>query len=336
MQTDPPTHSLNNSIARSFTTHPGLITSPSSQRGMSGHPQQQYQQSQRHQQHQRYDAYTDHNDSRHLHQQHEQYGYNDSHIEHRQLGPSDSASQAGDVTEEMRDARDGVQAYGAYDGQAYYPYDGRPHYDNMARPETRDRQQYNSYPYPPRQSDGDDSDEASFMDGDTRIGSFQQHAKGGAYQPSWAPQNNARHSVNDEDDDNNGYNYGYPPTNPYTYDNDSKQDLYPSTPDDGGILGRLRARNAVKADSSSNSNYKRPHWLKRQIWDSSPTEQKIANHKKGIGVQDRPWACWVFAAIIVAVFCVELAQSVSRLSTSAIVRSLKPMYDLLQTGSTDR
>lgn len=56
---------------------------------------------------------------------------------------------------------------------------------------------------------------------------------------------------------------------------------------------------------------KRPNVWLRQIRDTTPLEQKIYNHKHGIGVQERAWACYVLSVILVIVFIVELVKSVS-------------------------
>lgn len=76
--------------------------------------------------------------------------------------------------------------------------------------------------------------------------------------------------------------------------------------------------NVLARMTGENQCQKRPHVLLRQIRDTTPLEQKIANHRAGIGVQNRPWACWVIAVVLGIVMIIELVKSVSRsIQTSA-------------------
>lgn len=97
----------------------------------------------------------------------------------------------------------------------------------------------------------------------------------------------------------------YPPPPRYdTPDTDEKGDPFTEGKDDS----------RVSTVSGRNRSGKRPNVWLRQLRDTTPLEEKIKNHKNGIGIQDRPWACWVIALILVVVFIVELIKSVSRLS----------------------
>lgn len=91
----------------------------------------------------------------------------------------------------------------------------------------------------------------------------------------------------------------YPPSQPYDHPDEKADD----GDDDGKGAGLLAV---VKRKSN-----KRPNVWLRQIRDTTPLEQKIYNHKHGIGVQERAWACYVLSVILVIVFIVELVKSVS-------------------------
>jgi hypothetical protein len=71
----------------------------------------------------------------------------------------------------------------------------------------------------------------------------------------------------------------------------------------GGLLSNLK--------NGEERSGKRPNVFLRQFRDTTPLEDKIKNHKAGIGVQKRPWACWTIAVVLVVVFVVELVKSVS-------------------------
>ena len=46
--------------------------------------------------------------------------------------------------------------------------------------------------------------------------------------------------------------------------------------------------------------------LQRLFWDTTPTERKIWEHQRGIGIQARPWACWILSVTMTIVLIVEL------------------------------
>ena len=305
-----------------------------------------------------FDAYSQH------HQQHQQYtttdssssngydhpGYSDEHdygvgsssqtappsqrqylARHGTLRPADSVSQAGDDDDD-RGAADDVD----YANQREYRPTSQSRYDQYARPNDA---------YNRRQSSDEDDDAGSMVDGDTVVDRNRPRSRG--------------HNKYDSYSDpyaNNAY-YG---NSPYGYGNavggasDSKRTLggfdHADVPLDdmgrksgeagrdaesGGIMERLRAKNRLKADVAldRSASYERPHWLMRQLYDNSPTEQKIANHRRGIGVQSRPWLCYVFGTIIVIVLAVELAQSAQRtgkvIQTSPLNYMIGPSSELL-------
>lgn len=46
--------------------------------------------------------------------------------------------------------------------------------------------------------------------------------------------------------------------------------------------------------------------LQRMFWDTTPTERRIWEHQRGIGIQARPWACWILSILMTIVLIVEL------------------------------
>lgn len=94
---------------------------------------------------------------------------------------------------------------------------------------------------------------------------------------------------------------------------------YPPAPQDREVYDAEKGsgdNGSVKDDvfammRGENPTGKRPHVLLRQIRDTTPLDQKIANHRAGVGVQARPWACWIIAVVLIAVMVYELVKSVS-------------------------
>jgi hypothetical protein len=54
----------------------------------------------------------------------------------------------------------------------------------------------------------------------------------------------------------------------------------------------------------------RPNWLLRALRDPSDVQTRVKNYESGIGIQRRPWVCWVLSGIMVIVFIVELVNNV--------------------------
>ena len=101
---------------------------------------------------------------------------------------------------------------------------------------------------------------------------------------------------------------GYP--DPYAAEGDRKGGLY----DDPHAIDPLKERRDLEAYPPSTSppppiDEKRPSVWLRILRDPSPLEQRIDNHKRGIGVQTRPWATWVLSVAMVGVFIFELIRS---------------------------
>lgn len=73
-------------------------------------------------------------------------------------------------------------------------------------------------------------------------------------------------------------------------------------------------------ESLADIQARRPPVWQRLFYDATPLEDKIELHKRGIGVQDRPWMCWIFTVGMVAGLIAELVRNVrSSLSLSVEV-----------------
>lgn len=97
---------------------------------------------------------------------------------------------------------------------------------------------------------------------------------------------------------------------PYAISEERKGGLY----DDPHAIDALKERRDLEAYPPSGSpapalDEKRPSVWKRIIRDPSPLEQRIDNHRRGIGVQARPWATWVFSVAMIGAFIFELVVS---------------------------
>ncbi|KAL8279240.1 hypothetical protein RQP46_008277 [Phenoliferia psychrophenolica] len=68
-----------------------------------------------------------------------------------------------------------------------------------------------------------------------------------------------------------------------------------------------------------------PTW-RRLIYDSTPNEIRIEEHKRGLGVQARPWACWILSVIMIAVMIYELVK-MSNITGSPI--QTKPSFNVM-------
>ncbi|KAK4702535.1 hypothetical protein P7C70_g3687, partial [Phenoliferia sp. Uapishka_3] len=69
-----------------------------------------------------------------------------------------------------------------------------------------------------------------------------------------------------------------------------------------------------------------PSTWRRLLWDTTPTEIRIEEHKRGLGVQTRPWAVWVLSATMVAVMIYELVH-MAKLTGSPI--QTKPSINIM-------
>jgi hypothetical protein len=65
----------------------------------------------------------------------------------------------------------------------------------------------------------------------------------------------------------------------------------------------------MDAEKRPVSDGKRPSVWLRQLRDTTPLEQRIENHRRGIGVQRRPWVCWVLSAAMVIAMLAEFGQN---------------------------
>ena len=251
------------------------------------------------------------------------------------LAPGDSVSQAGAYLPNPH-TQEGIPLPGQ---QAYYNDYNDPYRSSYNNDYTPAQQPYYAYhqdgyssPYdyadgtPGQQQKGSmmqrvnsDDDSVKGVD-DTLVGNSttqpgrrsRKSTASGYRHPSEAY---GADDVNEDHDFFRG-NDEYPPTAHYADDKEkgiqSSDDLVDASQaahGDTRILDLLRARNTKRAEAQDTA--KKPNVLIRQIWDNSPVEQKVANHKRGIGVQSRPWACYIFAVACTVTFSIELIQSVS-------------------------
>lgn len=151
--------------------------------------------------------------------------------------------------------------------------------------------------------DGDSDEPGSIVDGDTIVSGSthdERRKKKKKYRSRSLTQEEIERGILSE---------SYPPPPRYDTPEDEKNqfantsDPLAESSKNEGVLGTLKGKKRKSG--------KRPNVWLRQIRDTTPLEDKIKNHKRGIGVQDRPWACWVMAVILVIVFIVELVKSVS-------------------------
>lgn len=144
-------------------------------------------------------------------------------------------------------------------------------------------------PYRGREHDSDE--EGSFVDGDTIVGTNAR--KAAAYRSS---QPNAGHQSRDSQsgllpEDNNAY-----PPAPYDSLNDDDNDYYSQQRNKekenggedverGGLSKIKRLMLGGKGDEEARrgGDVKRPNVFLRQVWDSTPTQEKIRLHKAGVG-----------------------------------------------------
>lgn len=64
--------------------------------------------------------------------------------------------------------------------------------------------------------------------------------------------------------------------------------------------------------------------IQRLLYDTTPNELRIHEHKRGLGIQQRPWACWVLSLIMIGVMIYELVH-MSQLTGSPI--QTKPSFN---------
>jgi hypothetical protein len=92
----------------------------------------------------------------------------------------------------------------------------------------------------------------------------------------------------------------YPPPSPYAFnsrpDDDEEQKPYlPSTSRD----------TSSKPDPSKLSPA--PVW-QRLFWDTTPSERRVWEHQRGVGIQKSPWACWILSGVMTMVLILEMVR----------------------------
>lgn len=66
--------------------------------------------------------------------------------------------------------------------------------------------------------------------------------------------------------------------------------------------------------------------LRRLFWDTTPIERRIWEHQRGMGIQRRPWVCWIFALAMSIVLVVELIKM--RQETGSLIQT-KPRFNVM-------
>lgn len=66
--------------------------------------------------------------------------------------------------------------------------------------------------------------------------------------------------------------------------------------------------------------------FRRLFWDTTPIERRIWEHQRGMGIQRRPWVCWIFALAMSVVLVVELVRM--RQETGSLIQT-KPRFNVM-------
>ncbi|SGY68592.1 BQ5605_C004g02901 [Microbotryum silenes-dioicae] len=125
-----------------------------------------------------------------------------------------------------------------------------------------------------------------------------------------------------DDDYNSSKDATYPPD---LYNSKSQwahdEETNPDAIEPLDVVGR-------QSDSVDASLIQKPSVWKRMIYDGkTPIALRIAEHKKGEGIQKRPWACWLLATS----FCALLAFEMVRMFQVGLAPAMKslPGYELI-------
>lgn len=203
-----------------------------------------------------------------------------------------SATRFSQVAQSQR-PRSGSAGSDDYDHQAYYSgaahdYNVNPRDSTSKLPLIHDSQaDYATHmpKYSQQQREYASDDEGSMIEGDTVVGQRSRDSK---------------RRTGPLEDTERGYNYPPAPYDSFSGNSEKAENPFDDGKEQGGFVATIRGQNK-----------KRPNVWLRQFRDTTPVDQKIANHKQGIGVQNRPWACYVLIAACTIVFIVELVRSVS-------------------------
>ncbi|KAM0751820.1 rhomboid-domain-containing protein [Meredithblackwellia eburnea MCA 4105] len=85
-------------------------------------------------------------------------------------------------------------------------------------------------------------------------------------------------------------------------------------------------RGTTNKDLLSSSDMKPAPTLLRLLYDTTPTPIRIEEHKRGVGVQRHPWACWTLSVVMTVVLVVELVR-MAKLTGSPI--QTKPSFNVM-------
>lgn len=112
------------------------------------------------------------------------------------------------------------------------------------------------------------------------------------------------------------YDFGEDESNKYPpQGNNNKRESASRGADGQGILQELEQ-----------ARQNRPPWWQRQIRDTTPVEDKIAYRQQGIGVQQRPWVCWVLTLSMIVALVVTMVKQAQATGTPI---AIKPQFNAM-------
>jgi hypothetical protein len=92
---------------------------------------------------------------------------------------------------------------------------------------------------------------------------------------------------------------------------DDRKDSYPPT-SFGEIPNKSRSApasiNIVEAQDQDPSFMRKAPLWKRMIYDTTPLPLRIQEHKQGLGIMKRPWACWILSGVYCMVMVIEMVR----------------------------
>lgn len=92
---------------------------------------------------------------------------------------------------------------------------------------------------------------------------------------------------------------------------DSQKDSYPPSAygmDEVGKSSGPPSINIVEQQDQDPALMRSAPYWQRILWDRSPNAVRVAEHKRGEGIQKRPWASWGLSVIFCVVMIVELVR----------------------------
>lgn len=77
--------------------------------------------------------------------------------------------------------------------------------------------------------------------------------------------------------------------------------------------------------------YRPPVW-KRIFWDTTPLDQRIMNHRNGVGIQDRAYVCWILSLGMLIALIIELVVNTQYQGTPI---ATKPTFNFMLGPSAE-